>query len=885
MKNLSQKIIAFVFMSLMILPFIVKAKIEYINSPTASFVTNSNATLNGTIRYTIESNKVLDTYFAYEEVAVGTRTCQSLILKTRLVRYTPPFFSNGIVYVNTSEQIIGLKDNTRYAMCSVAIETENFGLNKKTTQYSNVSYFNTLINSNNSTNPTLSTMPAGQIGNNFAVLAGNIILPKINPTSYKTSFYLFKHDNGKNYSCNTIAALTLSGNNPIYGKNGVIVELLDVNGSGNFTRQTRNLEPATTYDYCAFSQVTNNSNNKQFASNVLTFTTTGGSSGGGRQSPPNRSIIKPDLIGDVLTVPIQYTTDVEAMLVGSVGKAGSPAFAYFRFSHLKKPPIFCNDIYGSDMRSITATKTPEGQFNNNYKDGKISIGKFYGLATDLQPNTEYYYCSVVSNHASNPTEIEYGKVLKFKTRPCPTCDQTDVVTDVATNIGYDTARLRGSYFSIEDMETYFEYKVNDNITILSPVGATTKNNWVETGEKISHKANSYGKITAVIDGLEPNTLYSFRAVGTTKNPNKIYYGDILNFQTHSDPDGHGFEIEDTGGNDPGTGTGTGTHGYEIEDPDGVGDYDNDGEPNDTDDDDGIDDDEDGYDYDDETDDDIDDDGIENENDDDDGADDDGDGYDADDDDSDNDGINDENDDNDGIDSDGDGTDNDDNDSDNDGEDNANDDNDGLDTDGDGSDRDTDDHDNDGEPDSDDDNDGLDSDGDGKDSDDSDRDNDGEPDKYDDNDGFDDDGDGSDSDGKVLSKKIGQISNPPQNAIVRYHEGIEHVIYRQIKVDADLAKNYSEIENDGSESYYWNVAHQMAIDFAYVDRETGREIRVSQPDVSAYELEQVEDKLYVYESHLDKKVWRVIDVRETTTIFKNKNPFEYYFKKIKKFFGF
>jgi hypothetical protein len=73
---------------------------------------------------------------------------------------------------------------------------------------------------------------------------------------------------------------------------------------------------------------------------------------------------------------------------------------------------------------------------------------------------------------------------------------------------------------------------------------------------------------------------------------------------------------------------------------------------------------------------------------------------------------------------------------------------------------------------------------------------------------------------------------------------------------------------------------MGIDFAYVDPSTGREIRVSRPDVSAYEIQQIDNTLFVYEYYEG----RIIDIRNNSTVFKTKNPYEYYFKKIKSLFG-
>lgn len=121
--------------------------------------------------------------------------------------------------------------------------------------------------------------------------------------------------------------------------------------------------------------------------------------------------------------------------------------------------------------------------------------------------------------------------------------------------------------------------------------------------------------------------------------------------------------------------------------------------------------------------------------------------------------------------------------------------------------------------------------------------------------------------------IGQTATPPADAIVRYHEGIETVFVRQIIANKEFAKTYGYQEGDNIETFAWGLADSFARAFGYIS-DTGKEIRVSQPDVAAYQLQLVGNKLTVYEYYDGK----IVDIRNVTTVFKNPSGYEYYFKK-------
>lgn len=121
--------------------------------------------------------------------------------------------------------------------------------------------------------------------------------------------------------------------------------------------------------------------------------------------------------------------------------------------------------------------------------------------------------------------------------------------------------------------------------------------------------------------------------------------------------------------------------------------------------------------------------------------------------------------------------------------------------------------------------------------------------------------------------LGQIILPPSIDIVRYGEGIETVFVRQITEDIEFAKIYGYKETNDIKSFAWNLADQFARAFGYVNA-NGKEIRVSSPDIAAYQLQLIGNKLTVYEYYNGK----IIDVRNLTTVFKNASGYEYYFKK-------
>lgn len=159
-------------------------------------------------------------------------------------------------------------------------------------------------------------------------------------------------------------------------------------------------------------------------------------------------------ITNVLTGTATNITDTQATLSGSANPSGVSTSGYFRYSAItpgKISPVFCNDIYGSDMKA-----TNEVNLNSGY-----SSMVFKTNVTGLLPNTTYYFCAI----ASNKNEINYltGGVNSFTTNNSDGTNNTNnsktsITTKPALVVNQTSAYLNGFYNSISSSETWFEYK-------------------------------------------------------------------------------------------------------------------------------------------------------------------------------------------------------------------------------------------------------------------------------------------------------------------------------------------------------------------------------------------------------------------------------------------
>lgn len=272
----------------------------------------------------------------------------------------------------------------------------------------------------------------------------------------------------------------------------------------------------------------------------------GGASGGTSTNNTTPSISsKSNLF--VETYDADNITQTTARLHGAGGdKTTNPTLrltGYFRYSKAAISPIFCNDIYGSNMISTKDINLGAKEDKTCTQGGKYpdcippASQTFYQNIGDLSPNTTYYYCAIVSNK----NNIAYGGesiVKQFRTN----CYETIANTKSATNIKSTSARLNGSYCSakiianetgktIEKVITYFEYRKNIAGGELSSFSAIPNS---EQKYEMGDLANLYGNIQFNLLGLTPNTEYIFRTVVKTADSDankKTTYGSPEKFTT------------------------------------------------------------------------------------------------------------------------------------------------------------------------------------------------------------------------------------------------------------------------------------------------------------------------------------------------------------------
>jgi hypothetical protein len=282
------------------------------------------------------------------------------------------------------------------------------------------------------------------------------------------------------------------------------------------------------------------------------------------------SVNTTNTISDVKTEDATDITAVSANIWGSMTTTGE-AKAYFRYSTVapdKVTPIFCNEIYGSDMKS-----TFEKEINGIATNKTISA-----TLNNLTPNTTYYYCLVGSTNG----QIAYGgstiKVKSFTTL-MPPGSNPSVTTETALVANETSAYLNGTYNTPASATTWFEYrkfKQNEVISLSNPntsglfnslkkffnnfigtskvIAATLPptpkfSTWNKVGEK-NHNANTSGKINFLLEGLSGGTSYQFRAGIKANSATEVSYGSTLAFTTKGtsstaiNPGGNGIGYED-----------------------------------------------------------------------------------------------------------------------------------------------------------------------------------------------------------------------------------------------------------------------------------------------------------------------------------------------------
>ena len=229
-------------------------------------------------------------------------------------------------------------------------------------------------------------------------------------------------------------------------------------------------------------------------------------------------------IHGVYTVNPINVTNTTATLVGYLNPSGLTTLGYFRYSTATPSPVFCNQIYGSNMKSTRES----GPYY-----GGSSI-KFSTIISGLSPNTAYYYCAL----ASDSKNIEGGNVILFETPPIDSSSSTfSVRTKTPLTASATSSYLNGSYNASVATTTYFEYRKK-----VTPEAAWTT---ISVSSE-THVKNSSGAISYLLTGLSSGDNYEFRtaikdAGGTIK------YGDVLVFNTldaNSSSDGNTCSASD-----------------------------------------------------------------------------------------------------------------------------------------------------------------------------------------------------------------------------------------------------------------------------------------------------------------------------------------------------
>ena len=209
---------------------------------------------------------------------------------------------------------------------------------------------------------------------------------------------------------------------------------------------------------------------------------------------------------NLLTENATNITDTEATLRGTLNPGGF-ANVYFRYSPLEKPPVFCNDIYGSRMRA-----TDEIPISGNAKKG-VSLN-----VVGLSSYTKYYYCIV----GSNDSGIAYGGVKFFQTLlTSGDINNVSVTTKNALVVNSTSAYLNGNYSATISAETYFRLKKD---------GAEWQNQKFGLQQ---HSGGTSGSTSYLLKELSPNTVYQFKAVIKSKTSDEAVAGATLTFNTKS----------------------------------------------------------------------------------------------------------------------------------------------------------------------------------------------------------------------------------------------------------------------------------------------------------------------------------------------------------------
>ena len=284
----------------------------------------------------------------------------------------------------------------------------------------------------------------------------------------------------------------------------------------------------------------------------------------------NYSFILAQSTSGVSTLDATDITGTTAVLNGYVNtySAGGYVSGYFRYTTQdSSPPVYCNDIYGSN---IISTKEIKNLFPFDTS--------FNTTISGLSPDTTYYYCAIVSNKA----HIIYGDVKTITTSPA---QATSVNTNNPLVASGTSVYLNGFYNTNVPATTWFEYikasdlsQLNNSSSNSGTTSGTTDsfspldissvqngqddtlhlpdtstpadnynnntNNNSNTNSNTSggsswsaklniqnQDANTSGSLSYLLTGLSANTSYVYHAVIESTSDSSITYGADTTFET------------------------------------------------------------------------------------------------------------------------------------------------------------------------------------------------------------------------------------------------------------------------------------------------------------------------------------------------------------------